>query len=104
MKMQDAELDLFLKDIKQRVVKLEKQLHERNNNSADNWVRLNSMKRLTNNQWTAYRVKQLVDKAIDCPHDSPLVAGKHYRVTSGKVADYRINLPRWLEVDWNRYL
>ena len=94
-----------MSNLETRVAQLEqdiRNLQAKYSSLTDRWITPAAVAAATNNKWGKYEVAQYVADAISDPDRSPLQSGIHYKEGAG--ARPKINLPRWLEVDWDKYL
>jgi hypothetical protein len=98
LKSQIQELRLAHKDLHSRHIELERKVVRQDTPQPDRWLRLGTAARLVGNGWSAYLIKKEIDRAR-AGKSSLLVYDRHYQIVGGVI---KVNLPRFLEIDWAR--
>ncbi len=95
--MSNSELALLRQQmaiLETRVKHLEKPLKQQ-------WVTSTQAEKLLDGKMSSFQIRGAIDRAIDRPENSTLIAGTHFLVIAnldtGSKREYKINIPKWDE-------
>jgi hypothetical protein len=95
--MSNSEFALFC----QRVETLETRVKYLENPPKQQWVTSTHAEKILAGKMSSFQIRRAIDRAIDRPENSTLIAGTHFLVIANSDAggknEYKINIPKWDE-------
>jgi hypothetical protein len=95
--MSNSELAL----LRQQMAILETRVKHLEKPPKQQWVTSTQAEKILNGKMSSFQIRKTIDRAIDRPENSTLIAGTHFLVIANAEAggknEYKINIPKWDE-------